>query len=841
MDIFELDKKSSGMPRQKLSYRFKNEEWRKQCVDSVINLCNTNQGKRRSSNAQKKRNYDLFNNKISKLDFSNATNPLGFSADELARMQMPATIQPYDIISPVFMYLFGEEAKRVFSPVVRAINESAISWKEEQKKNELMQALQQFLMDQEADDSFVEETLKKYEGYSPKDIREIKTQRLLGYLIKHEKLNTIFSKAWKDALIAGEEIYSVDEIAGAPKCRRVNPLEVNYIVSENSDYIDESEKIYEKNKMTISDIIDEFYEYLTPDQIDDLERRSQGFETLYSYDSDSPTVNDFFPQTGIPVINSIDDFSTGEGGINVHRVRWKSKRKIGILHYIDSNNEEQQMLVDEVYKIDKKDPSTFIEYFWINEYWEGVRIGQDMYPIIRPRKNQFRNIDNISECKSGYVGTIYNSLNSQSVSLMDRLVPWIYLYLITMYRIELLMAANMGKMAIIDISLIPDGWETEKFLYYANAFKIMFVNSFNEGLKGERKGTQNQSTQNKQLDMELGQSVIFNLKVLETLEKKIEDTSGVTRQRKGDTQTSEAVGNVQSSIIQSSTITEPWFQMHNLTKVRVCEHLVRIAQDCLEDKNKSYLYVTDDMETIADTIEAGSISDADMGVFITDSQKDNEIRETFKKYLNEAIQNDKLDFSMIADIISSESTAELKNAIKQGELARIEREQANLQADRETQLQIHNEQLQLEYDKMDREDLNNQLDRENKLYIEEMKAQAFDEGDDGIDISAIADNALAQQEIQLAHIIEQSTLSQEEKQHLREMRIKEKEIKMKLEVENKKLQQVEKQNKNQIELANKKAKLDEKMMQQKMKLEAMKTKAAIAKSKAAAKKPKPKK
>ena len=43
---------------------------------------------------------------------------------------------------------------------------------------------------------------------------------------------------------------------------------------------------------------------------------------------------------------------------------------------------------------------------WISEYWEGIRIGEDMYltDLIRPKRQQFRSIDNISECKSGYIG-----------------------------------------------------------------------------------------------------------------------------------------------------------------------------------------------------------------------------------------------------------------------------------------------------------------------------------------------------------------------------------------------------------------------------------------------------
>ena len=54
------------------------------------------------------------------------------------------------------------------------------------------------------------------------------------------------------------------------------------------------------------------------------------------------------------------------------------------------------------------------------------------------------------------------------------------------YRTELLIATNQGKIALIDIALIPDGWDVEKWMYYATAMKFGFINSFNEGKKGQQ-------------------------------------------------------------------------------------------------------------------------------------------------------------------------------------------------------------------------------------------------------------------------------------------------------------------------------------------------------------------
>ena len=53
--------------------------------------------------------------------------------------------------------------------------------------------------------------------------------------------------------------------------------------------------------------------------------------------------------------------------------------------------------------------------------------------------------------KLGYIGTAYNNLNSESISLIDRMKPYQYLYNIIMYRMELDLASDKGKKFCIEI------------------------------------------------------------------------------------------------------------------------------------------------------------------------------------------------------------------------------------------------------------------------------------------------------------------------------------------------------------------------------------------------------
>ena len=116
-------------PRQKLPRKKKTDQWAEDCIESGLSLVGVYDNTRRSPKARKKRNYDLYNGKFDKEDLEYVTNPLGIDTGN-----MPANIQYYDIVSPIFNLLFGEEVKRPFRFVVRAINEAAVSTKEEDQK-----------------------------------------------------------------------------------------------------------------------------------------------------------------------------------------------------------------------------------------------------------------------------------------------------------------------------------------------------------------------------------------------------------------------------------------------------------------------------------------------------------------------------------------------------------------------------------------------------------------------------------------------------------------------------------------------------------------------------------
>ena len=139
-------------------------------------------------------------------------------------------------------------------------------------------------------------------------------------------------------------------------------------------------------------------------------------------------------------INYFGNVFDEDGNIRVIKVLWKSRRKMLKVTKINQFGNEETTLEDENFKIDK-DKGEKSKILWANEWWEGHKIGgssvqgddRAIYVRMRPRPIQFRNMENPSKCSPGIVGTIYQTNDNTSVSLMDRMkhLSWFVLVLLT--------------------------------------------------------------------------------------------------------------------------------------------------------------------------------------------------------------------------------------------------------------------------------------------------------------------------------------------------------------------------------------------------------------------------
>jgi hypothetical protein len=151
------------------------------------------------------------------------------------------------------------------------------------------------------------------------------------------------------------------------------------------------------------------------------------------------------------------------------------------------------------------------------------------------------------------------------------------------------------------------------------------------------------------------------------------------------------------------------------------------------------------------------------------------------------------------------------------------------------QQQMHAEQVEMDHLKLDQERYIAELNNETKIQVAEIgvysRQENLDQNANGIpDPSEIADNALKQQELGSKMFLEQSKLGNDRSKHDALLAQKDKESRLKNELENKKIQAIRVQNQSQEKIAAASNKLKEKEMKNKVEIEKMKLAAARAKA-----------
>jgi len=842
-----------SLPIQKLPFKKKTKEWGIDTLSYYERLTYSSGSSNRNSNYEKKINYDLFNGKFNKADLEYVCNPLGTQDNEY-----PATLQHYDIVSPAFNLLIGEECTRPDNCIVISESPLDITRKQENTKAKIIAALQELLIG-EIDPSTIDpnnppptpEEIIKYEKYNISDIIESQGNKIMKHLKKYLNTKEVFKKGWKDVLLAGEEIYWVgitnnEEVT----FRRCNPLNTTIILDGDTDYVDDAQAVAEVRLLSPSSIVDEFGADLSPAEVQRLEDLSRNMAGSYNnYNNQFQFNLDIDRNNNIGVVDTgIANYSSTNtsGGpnsrlIRVVRVEWKSFKKLYHLKYTDEEGIEIEKIVDESFELSvfkQAFPDAKTEEFWINEVWEGVKIGTDIYVGIKPKENQRRRMDNPYYCKLGYVGLIYNATNSKAVSLMDRLKPYQYLYNIISYRLELAFASDQGKIMLMDLAQIPrsEGIDINKWMYYMKAMKIAFINSHEEGRKGSMIGKVSNFNQFQSIDMSLANTINQYISTLEYIKQQTAFISGVTPQRLGAISNQELVGNVERSVQQSAMITEYLFDSHDEVKRRAYVALIECAKIAYRN-GKKVQYILDDMGLDIIDIAQGDLDNTEFNVFVSRSQKDRQVQESLKQLMSVALQSDKADLSTMIDSMINDSPRDIVRTIQRGEEAK----QARDKAVQDQQMQMQQQQLAMQKQMHDEQLFEKQKDRDLQQYIADSanetkiqtaeinvysRQQELDANMNGIpDPMEIAAQSLKERDIASKSFMEQSRLMNDKEKANRQMNLKEREIQSKQEIENKKLQMIREQNNNQIELANKKAKLDKEMMDKKMQLEKLKLQA----------------
>jgi hypothetical protein len=181
--------------------------------------------------------------------------------------------------------------------------------------------------------------------------------------------------------------------------------------------------------------------------------------------------------------------------------------------------------------------------------------------------------------------------------MVDMMKPYNYLYDVIHDRLNRLIAKNYGKLHKLDLSLIPDGWEVSKWLYFARKDKIAVVDSFNEGKTGAATGKLAgglNNASNGVIDLDEGNTIQQYINLLEFAKMEMSEVVGISKQREGQISNRETVGGVERATLQSSHITEWVFTIHDDVKKRVLECFLETAKTAMKGRNKKFQYLMPD-------------------------------------------------------------------------------------------------------------------------------------------------------------------------------------------------------------------------------------------------------
>lgn len=726
-------------PKQSISYREKTTKWYKDCIDAGVSIVDSDNGKSyRSLRQEKVSNINLFHDVVDKEEIESVINPYNLSG------KFPDTYKNYPISNSNLNLLFGEERKRIFNPTSYVINSDIINTDQDVITEKFKEFLQENVMQEEFDQEQSKKALMnldKFRKYTYQDMYERMSNQVIQFFLNATDMREHWSKNFEDLLIQGEEIASIDILGGSVIFERLNPIDVFTFRSKDSYKIEDSDWIAISRYEPIGEVIDNYREYLSSSDkkhLDDIYTTKTAGSKLFPDGqllNQNQSLEETVQQIGLDKIiysgkngaKTTQQEYDESGNVRVIRVLWKGQRKIGIVEFKDKDGSKQKKYVDERYK-----PNTElgekIKWEYISEWYEGTRIAGNIYVKYGPRPIQFRDPDNPSLCHPGIVGNILNTNSNRGKSLLSYMKPYQLLYNFFMYRLQQDFLKYQGHIARFNTTMKPDGWSMEKVMYYMQQFGIMVEDPFNEGQEGAATGKLAGGIgYNPGGSIQIGDSNIIqmNMMMLEFLENRIADISGVTPQRKGAIDNRETVGGVERSVMQSSNNTEKYFGLHDNFRLRCLKVLVGTCAVAWKDKKEKKTFVLDDGTRSILNFNGEKFKEGVYGIATVASSDVTNMMNDIRALSQPFMQNGG-SVSAIIDIYQTKDPASLKRKMEQYE----EDLQRKQEESEQRQLQAQQEQIdsaeRLRAEEMEHERLLNEMDNETKIQIELLKQENED-------------------------------------------------------------------------------------------------------------------
>lgn len=533
-------------PSQKKSEKQKTEKWAEKCVRAATDM-GLYSSEFYGEYREIRTNMDLYNNILDKDDMLDMCDPFGISDNDF-----PFEPAHYPVANNKINLLLGEEMKRRFDWKVRVINQDAVTEKEKNIADEIRSRFVEMMTSGVPQEQLAEKVqeLDNYLRYDYQDMRERRATQLLNHMIEKENLKYKWNMGFLDGLVSGREIYSLDIVNGDPRIRKCNPANIRVIRKGQSVDVQDADIIIEWGYHSRGNVLDDYAEYLSEKDIKEIER----MDTTLSAGTDEAVAQGKEPDLLAGTFSMIEDKDGNlvpsnlnnaemllnpvleDGSVLVTRTVWRSYRKIGKLKYYDRKTGEQlYKFVDEFYKPRVKNGEEIEKHIWVTDWWEGTRIGENIFVKMRPFPVKAYGVNNPTGTLCPYVGGDYTQEGEPTTSLMARMKPYSYYYDFLMFKQWETLTKHKGVVGYLDLAMIPEGWETEDALYFADKMGWLPIDSFKEARKGAATGTLagNMNANRAPMNFDMGNYLQQNMMILNFIKEEISNISGVSRQREG--------------------------------------------------------------------------------------------------------------------------------------------------------------------------------------------------------------------------------------------------------------------------------------------------------------------
>lgn len=522
---------------------------------------------------------------------------------------------------------------------------------------------------------------------------------------------------------ACEEVYTYREVyKNDIYLNVISPLEY-YRIDSGKRYIEDDDAGVRIYRMTMAQIIDRFRDELSDKEIKYLK---EIYTVSPKYDAPDGIVQIFDKHNfgeRKSILQSNSDLLKSESrlygkDIDIYHYVWKTEIKQGILKHKDLLGKTVETIVDVNYVFDESVGDISIEWEWINQVWEGWRIGgmhSGIYIKPRPILVQRERFNNYSECKLPYNGIIGLNKDNLRNPIPFRVLPYLALYRIYTLQEERTVA-KFKSWLLFPESILSDTNEmtTEERLSIAN--KDGFL-PFDDTTA---------SPNSLQAIREVATTALNNyLNTLATLKQNLKgeawEAANMNNARFGDSK--DYAGKAINEANYTQAMTGSVWSLECFNLFREKDYIANIDYSkfaWIDGKRGSYVDPSTNKIVIVD-LDGSSDFSSNIGIYIRNNADVQNKLNMMKELAFSAGQNDQMEVAIAA--IKDNNLISIASNIEKALKARREYELQLQKAQQEAQAQVEQIINERENRKQQFDAEQNALDREQVLALQELKHQ----------------------------------------------------------------------------------------------------------------------